>query len=182
VGGQARRARQRAPPAVLGHGVKAEPLSLNAEDAQLLATRQFQIEEIARIYGVPPFMIGHTDKTTSWGSGVETMGKGFVRFTLRQHLNKFQNELNRKFFRNSGKVIEFDTFDLESADMETLVQLLRRGDRRRRAARLHERRRDPQPHQPAARPEARRAAQRRRHAAARRAGRRQPKKKKDKAA
>jgi HK97 family phage portal protein len=107
-------------PAVLGNGAKAAPLSLNAEDAQLLATRQFQIEEIARIYGVPPFMIGHTDKTTSWGSGVETMGKGFVRFTLRQHLNKFQNELNRKFFRNSGKVIEFDTFDLESADMATL--------------------------------------------------------------
>jgi HK97 family phage portal protein len=107
-------------PAVLGHGVKADALSLNAEDAQLLATRQFQIEEIARIYGVPPFMIGHTEKTTSWGSGVETMGKGFVRFTLRQHLNKFQNEINRKFFRTSGKFIEFDTFELEQADMATL--------------------------------------------------------------
>jgi hypothetical protein len=77
-------------------------LTLPLEDAQLLETRRFQIEEIARIYGVPPFMIGQMDKTTSWGSGVETMGKGFVRFTLRQHLTKFEKEINRKFFRTAA--------------------------------------------------------------------------------
>jgi phage portal protein BeeE len=54
-----------------------------AEEMQLLETRQFQIEEVARIYGVPPFMIGHNEKTTSWGSGVEAMGKAFVRYALR---------------------------------------------------------------------------------------------------
>lgn len=112
-------------PAVLGQGFKIQQLTMNAEDAQLLATRQFQIEEIARAFGVPPFMVGHTEKTTSWGSGVETMGKGFVRFTLRQHLNKFQTEINRKFFRNAGRRVEFDTFDLESADMKTLFESFR---------------------------------------------------------
>jgi HK97 family phage portal protein len=112
-------------PAVLGMGFSVQPLSISAEDAQLLATRQFQIEEIARAYGVPPFMIGHTEKTTSWGSGVETMGQGFVRFTLRQHLNKFQNEINRKFFRTAGKFAEFDTFELEKADMQTLFNSYR---------------------------------------------------------
>lgn len=112
-------------PAVLGAGFKAEPLTMTAEDAQLLATRQFQIEEIARAYGVPPFMIGHNEKTTSWGSGVESMAKAFVRFTLRQHLHKFETELNRKLFRNAGKRIEFDTFDLESADMKTLFESFR---------------------------------------------------------
>lgn len=109
-------------PAVLGQGFKVDQLTMTAEDAQLLATRQFQIEEIARAYGVPPFMIGHTEKTTSWGSGVETMGQGFVRFTLRQHLNKFQNEINRKFFRTATKFAEFDTFELEKADMKTLFE------------------------------------------------------------
>jgi HK97 family phage portal protein len=112
-------------PAVMGQGFKAIPLTMTAEDAQLLATRQFQIEEIARAYGVPPFMIGHTDKTTSWGSGVETMGTGFVRFTLRQHLHKFETEINRKFFRTSGKFTEFDTFELERADMKTLFESFR---------------------------------------------------------
>jgi HK97 family phage portal protein len=112
-------------PAVLGQGFKVDQLTMSAEDAQLLATREFQIEEIARAYGVPPFMIGHTEKTTSWGSGVETMGQGFVRFTLRQHLNKFQNEINRKFFRTAVKFAEFDTFELEKADMKTLFDSFR---------------------------------------------------------
>lgn len=107
-------------PAVVGMGVKIQQLTMTSEDAQLLATRQFQIEEIARAYGVPPFMIGHTEKTTSWGSGVETMGTGFVRFTLRQHLHKFQTEINRKFFRTSSRFAEFDTFELEKADMAQL--------------------------------------------------------------
>jgi HK97 family phage portal protein len=107
-------------PAVLGGGVDAKFLTLPIEDAQLLETRRFAVEEIARLYGVPPFMIGQTDKTTSWGSGVETMGQGFVRFTLRQHLTKIEKEVNRKFFRTAAKFVEFDTFELEKANMETL--------------------------------------------------------------
>ena len=108
--------------AVLGSGVKLQQITMTAEDAQLIATRQFQIEEIARAYGVPPHMIGHTEKTTSWGAGVTEMGAGFVRFTLRQHLNKFQNEINRKFFRTATRFAEFDTFELERADMKSLFE------------------------------------------------------------
>lgn len=114
-------------PMVLGGGLKIQTWSLSASDMQLLSTRQFQIEEIARAYGVPPFMIGHTDKTTSWGSGVESMGKGFVRYSLRQHLHKFEVELNRKLFRTASRVAEFDTSDLERADTATLMTSLRTG-------------------------------------------------------
>lgn len=114
-------------PAVFGNGAKIAPLTMSAEDSQLLETRKFQIEEIARIYGVPPFMIGHVEKTSSWGSGVESMGQGFVRFTLRQHLHKFQTEINRKFFRAAGTVAEFDTFELERADMKTMFESFRVG-------------------------------------------------------
>lgn len=107
-------------PMVLGNGAKVTAVTMSAEDAQLLATRRFQVEEICRIYGVPPFMVGHTEKTTSWGSGVETMGQGFVRFTLRQHLAKIEHEINRKFFSTKGRFVEFDTFALEKANMQTL--------------------------------------------------------------
>ena len=69
-----------AAPIVLS-GMDIKELSLTAADAQLLETRSFQIEDIARIFGVPPFMIGQTDKTTSWGSGVEHMGIGFTKYT-----------------------------------------------------------------------------------------------------
>jgi HK97 family phage portal protein len=114
-------------PMVLGGGLKIQTWSISASDMQLLSTRQFQIEEIARAYGVPPFMIGHTDKTTSWGSGVESMGKGFVRYSLRQHLHKFEVELNRKLFRTRARLAEFDTSDLERADTATLMASLRVG-------------------------------------------------------
>jgi HK97 family phage portal protein len=107
-------------PMVLGQGADVKALTLPLEDAQLLETRRFAVEEICRIYGVPPFMIAQMEKTTSWGSGVETMGQGFVRFTLRQHLTKIEKEINRKFFRTAGKFVEFDTFELERANMEAL--------------------------------------------------------------
>lgn len=112
-------------PAVMGHGFKAVPLTMTSEDAELLATRQFQIEEIARAFGVPPHLIGHTDKATSFGAGIESMGVGFVRFALRQHLHKFETEINRKLFRRAGKFTEFDTFELERADMKTLFESFR---------------------------------------------------------
>jgi HK97 family phage portal protein len=112
-------------PMILEGGLDIKTLTMPLEEMQLLDTRKFQVEEIARVYGVPPFMIGHTDKTTSWGSGVESMGIGFVRFTLRDHLNAFQNEINRKFFRSARRVAEFDTTELEKADTKALYESLR---------------------------------------------------------
>lgn len=114
-------------PMLLHGGLDIKTISMPLEDVQLLATRQFQIEEIARIYGVPPFMIGHNEKTTSWGSGVEAMGTAFVRYTLRQHLHKFENEINRKLFRTRSKVALFDTTDLERADMKSMFDAFRVG-------------------------------------------------------
>lgn len=88
-------------PAVLQGGLKIEQLTMSAEDAQLLGTRQYQTEEIARIFGVPPHMIGHTSKTTSWGTGVEQQSIGFVRYTLMRHLDQIRQEVNRKVWPRS---------------------------------------------------------------------------------
>jgi HK97 family phage portal protein len=112
-------------PMLLHGGLKILPITMPLKDMEMVATRQLQIEEIARIYGVPPFMIGHNEKTTSWGSGVEAMAIGFVRFTLRQHLTKVQTEMNRKLFRTASRAAEFDTSDLERADMKSLFDSLR---------------------------------------------------------
>lgn len=112
-------------PMILEGGLDVHPLTMPLEEMQLLETRKFQVEEIARIYGVPPHMIGHTEKTSSWGTGVSAMGAGFVRFTLRDHLNAFQNEINRKFFRTAARVAEFDTTELERADIGVLMAALR---------------------------------------------------------
>lgn len=102
---------------VLTGGMKVVSLSMNAEDAQLLQTRQFGVEEIARIFGIPPHMIGKTDASTSWGSGIEQMGIGFVRYTLRRHLDMIQQEINRKLWPRSRIFFaEFNTDALLEGD------------------------------------------------------------------
>ncbi len=114
-------------PGILTNGLDIKSVQLPFEDIQMLATRQFQVEEIARIYGVPPFMIGHNEKTTSWGSGVEAMGIGFVKYALRQHLTKIEAEIARKIYRNRSRFVEFDTHMLERADMKTRFEAFRVG-------------------------------------------------------
>lgn len=88
-------------PAILTGGLEVQQLTMSAEDAQLLATRKFQIEDIARIFGVPPHMIGYTEKSTSWGSGIEQMSIGFVRYTLRRYIDAMAQEINRKIWPRS---------------------------------------------------------------------------------
>lgn len=118
---------QSSKPMLLVGGAKIQPLSMNADDAQLIQTRMFQIEDIARIFGVPAFMIGHTEKTTSWGSGVEQMSIGFVKYTLATHLNKIENEINRKCFRIARNFAEFSTAGLERGDIKTRSEAYRIG-------------------------------------------------------
>ncbi len=106
-------------PALLTGGLNLKELTMKAEDAQLIATRQFQIEDIARIFGVPPFMIGMTEKTTSFGSGVENMSIGFVKYTIMRHLRKFEQEINRKALRDKDIFAEFTTAGIERGDLKS---------------------------------------------------------------
>jgi HK97 family phage portal protein len=107
-------------PLILAGGLKPAQLSVNPKDAEILSTRLFSVEEICRIFGVPPHMIGHTDKTTSWGSGIESQGTGFVRYTLSRHLVSIAQELNRKLWPVRGGIfVEHDTSLLEKADTAT---------------------------------------------------------------
>lgn len=115
-------------PAVLMGGLDIKQLSLAADDAQLLETSQFQVVQICSILGVPPHMIGHTDKTTSWGSGVENMGRGFVKFTLKRDLVKYEQEFNRKLWPTRERLfMRFDLSDIERGDLKSENEALRIG-------------------------------------------------------
>lgn len=103
-------------PLILTEGLEVKELTLTARDAQLLESRQWQVIDIARCFGVPPHMIGETTKTTSWGSGIEQMGIGFVQYSLGPHLRRFQAELNRKLFKTSRFFSEFNTAGLLRGD------------------------------------------------------------------
>lgn len=113
-------AANRGKPVVMQGGLKVQPLTVPAEDAQLIETRRMQVEDIARIYGVPPHMIGHTTASTSWGSGIEQQAIGFVRFTLQRHLARIEQEINRKFWPRSLQYFaEFNVSGLERGDYKT---------------------------------------------------------------
>lgn len=95
-------------PLVLTEGTSAKQISLSADDAQLLEARKFQVLDVARAFGVPGFMINESTGSTSWGSGIESMGRGFVQYTLQPWLRKIEQELNRKLFpRDTGRFVEF---------------------------------------------------------------------------
>ena len=113
-------------PALLAGGMDIKELTMNAEDTQLIATRQFQVGDIARIFGIPPHMIGLTDQNTSWGTGVEQMSLGFRKYTLAPHLAELEQELNRKVWPvRSRYLIEFDPTDLERGDYKTRTDAYR---------------------------------------------------------
>jgi phage portal protein BeeE len=61
--------------------MKHQPISFSPNDAQLLETRRFSVEEICRWYGVPPVSVGHSNVTT-WGSGIEQILDGFHKLTV----------------------------------------------------------------------------------------------------
>jgi len=68
--------------AVLDSGASFKPIVMPYVDAQFLESRQFQVTEIARMFGVPPFLLMATEKSTSWGTGLEQQAQGWVTFDL----------------------------------------------------------------------------------------------------
>lgn len=113
-------------PLVLTEGLKAENLSVSAEDAQLLEARKFQVVDIARAFGVPPHMIGETSGSSAVGAGYEQQARDFVMHTLRLHLKRLEQELNRKLFpRDTGKFVRFDLGELIEGDSKAQADYFR---------------------------------------------------------
>jgi HK97 family phage portal protein len=81
---------------ILEEGMTFRPTTIAPEDAQFLMTRTFQVEEIARLYGVPLHMLQSQSKTTSWGSGIAQMSLGFVIYSVAPWLVRWEQELERK--------------------------------------------------------------------------------------
>jgi HK97 family phage portal protein len=95
---------------VLEANMKYQQLSLSPEDMQILQTRQFGVEEVARWFGVPPVMIGHSNVTT-WGSGIEQIVEGFYKFTVRPVLVGIEQAVAKRVLtpaQRSRYTVEFN--------------------------------------------------------------------------
>ena len=108
--------------AVLEEGLDFQPINIPASDRQLLDSRLFQVQEIARIFRVPPHLIGDLSKANY--NSMEQLSIEFVRTTLRPYLVNIESELNRKLFRESERGIYYVKMSVEG---------LLRGDSQARA-------------------------------------------------
>jgi len=102
-------------PAVMS-GAKWEPVSITPEAAQFLETRRFQVSEIARMYRVPPHLIGDVERSTSWGSGIEEQNRAFYTLTLVPWLRRIESTLNALVPR--GQYVRFDPAGLLRGDIK----------------------------------------------------------------
>lgn len=80
---------------VLTEGAKLNKVSIQPEDAQFLQTRQFQVPDIARIFGVPPHLISDASNSTSWGTGLAEQNLAFGQFSLRPWIERVEDAHNR---------------------------------------------------------------------------------------
>jgi len=100
-------------PMLLDNGMKWTQLSINPQDAQMLESRKFSGEQICRLFGVPPAMVGFGDKASNWGTGKEVDVLGFQKFTLRKRLKRIEQALLKQLVplaerRAQGITIEFN--------------------------------------------------------------------------
>ena len=94
---------------VLEEGLTFKPISISAEQAQFLASRTFSIEEVARIFNIPPHMLKDLSKSSF--NNIEMQSQEFVTYTLMPYLTRIEQEMNLKLFRTNeiGKTfVEFN--------------------------------------------------------------------------
>lgn len=107
---------------ILEGGMKFNALSMSAQDAQMLEMLSFSIEEICRWFRVPPFMVGHTQKSTSWGTGLEQQNIGFLTYSLRPYLSRIEQTVRRSLINPRERkriTAEFKVEGLLRADTST---------------------------------------------------------------
>lgn len=105
---------------VMTNGLKFTPLTISPEDAELLAARRFSTEEVARLYQVPPPIIGIWDHSTFTNS--ETAGRWFAQFTLSPWIRKLEEAFRRAVFSTSAQnthQLEIDLSGFLRGDAET---------------------------------------------------------------
>lgn len=121
-------------PMVLDNGLTWHQLSINPADAQMLESRKFSGEQICRIFGVPPAMVGFGDKASNWGTGKEVDVLGFQKFTLRKRLKRIEQAVLKQLVplaerRAQGLTIEFNFEGLLRGDTASRMDAYERGIR-----------------------------------------------------
>lgn len=98
---------------LLENGVEYQQISLNPETAQLLESRAYGVEEICRLFMVQPILIGHSSKSSSWGSSIESLYMLYATNTIRPMLVNFEQSIRKNLISASERENTFAEFNLE---------------------------------------------------------------------
>jgi HK97 family phage portal protein len=104
---------QRGEAPLLEGGTDAGMLGIKPSDAQLLESRAFSVEAICRWFRVPPWMVGHTEKSTSWGTGIEQQMIGFLTFTLSPWLKRIEQAITKDLLTPAERLKFYAKFSVE---------------------------------------------------------------------
>ena len=99
--------------AVLTESAKFSKISLSPEDSQFLETKQATVQDVARLYGVPPHLLADASGSTSWGSGLHEQNVAFSQYSLRPLVTRVEQALT-SIMRAEGIAVAYARFDLES--------------------------------------------------------------------
>lgn len=97
--------------AVLEEGLSFKPIAISPNEAQFLETRKFQIDEIARIFRVPPHMVGDLEKSSF--SNIEQQSLEFLKYTLDPWVTRWEQSIHRSLFLESEKRDYFVKFNVD---------------------------------------------------------------------
>ena len=96
--------------AVLEEGLKYKSISVTPDQAQFLASRQFSVEEVARIFGIPPHLLRDLSKSSF--NNIEMQSQEFVSYSLMPYITKIELEMSLKLFRKNVIGREYIKFNV----------------------------------------------------------------------
>lgn len=100
--------------AVLDQGASFTNLTIAPDDAQFLQTRQFQVEEVARMFGIPAHLL-EAGGASNWGTGIEQQNIGLVLFTVRPWMSRIEQQWSTELLPK-GQVARFLTGEFTKGD------------------------------------------------------------------
>lgn len=116
-------------PLILEGGVEWQTMSLSPEDAQMLQSRTFSVEEMCRFFQAPPVLVGHTEKVSAWGSGIEQIIQGYIKFGLRRRCKRIEQAVHKQLLtakdRADGIFVEFAIEGLLRGDPKARAEFYR---------------------------------------------------------
>ncbi len=105
--------------AVMSRALKFQQWQMTAADAQFIESRVFSVDEVGRWFGVPPHLLGLTEKSSSWGQGIAEQNRGLARYTLSSWTGKIQQRMTRLLPAAQYAEFDYTAFVRPSPEDET---------------------------------------------------------------